>query len=132
MEYRLAALSLVIAAGCGPSDPADPDFAAVRSHLETAYPDSEVEVIRWWPAKPLPAYNQAIAARKREAETRSSAPPPNVARLEFRVVDRSGREEVVDALFRFDAGGKVVERIGAQSEGAAAAVWELRGEQFPE
>ena len=144
----LVALAL---AGCA-SEPPDPQRDAVRAYLRENLDDGDFEEVRWWPVKPLPEVNTVFAEKwrasrddwqklgdaKRAAEAEGEAkaaeaePVPQVARLKYRTTNKAGASELRDALFVFEADGRVGMVISEGDRDPIVRVWERRDRLFPE
>lgn len=150
---RLMILFAAILAGCGTSDPYR---ETVEKHLSENLDDPDFEVVRWWPAKPVPQYRTALVQRydrqlkrmeelkggevndadrvaKKWREEAAASTPPTMARLKYRGKNMMGAKVLTDQLFKFDEEGKIERVIGPDDpDEVNQAIWEIRDEIFPE
>ena len=157
MSRRLLVLAFLIAIAAGCSVPApDPDRDAAAGHLRDHLHGGDVELVKWWPVKPLPEHNRlwhevfdpavkdtratappdqadaAAAWYEKNRDETASAPPPKVARITYRTTNKAGAKELAEDLVVFKPDGSVLKRITEGSVFADRRLWERRGFLFPE
>ena len=148
MPARFALFAALALVGCT----SDPHLEAAKEHLDGTLNDGDFEVVRWWPAKPLPEYNdvrlkyfveerekaeaegiKAVAAMYQGlAEKEATAPVLTMGRLKYRAKNAVGGKVLVDEIFAFDEGGKVVGTVTKADDEPNATLWRNRDKLFPE